>query len=60
MSSDPQSGFQAPFYKSALSGLPPLGWLKTRVRDVMVAAEVLHHAQWDAPWRDDKSVRPDA
>jgi hypothetical protein len=29
-----------------------LGWVRARWRDIMIAAEVLHEAQFAAPWRD--------
>ena len=36
---------------------PVLGWVKARLADVMVAAEVLHEARWSAPWDEATAAR---
>jgi hypothetical protein len=53
MRSDRQTGHPDTTHKPA--SFAPLGWLKARLQDVKVVADVLHEAQWAAPWDDSQS-----
>jgi len=57
MRSDLFSGCQDTPYKPASLSTRLLGWLKSRFQDIMVTADVLHDAQWTAPWDDSQSSR---
>jgi hypothetical protein len=52
MKNDRNSGFQAAPVKPSSFDIQLLGWVKARLRDVMIAAEVLHDVQFAAPWLD--------
>jgi len=53
MHSDFHTGHPDTSHKPA--SFAPLGWLKARFQDVMTVADVLHDAQWSAPWDEPQS-----
>jgi hypothetical protein len=56
MSTDPHSSSSCVTHKRTSSTVPLLGWMKARLGDVMVTAEVLHDVQWAAPWDNAQSA----
>jgi hypothetical protein len=52
MNSDLHPGCPGVTYKPT-SFIPRLrGWMKARLRDLMIVADVMHEVQWSAPWDD--------
>ena len=58
MESDLNTGFQVAPYKPASFNTHLLGWVKARLRDIVIAAEVLHDVQFAAPWLDQEPPHP--
>jgi hypothetical protein len=55
---DINTGFRVAPYKRASFNIHLLGWVKARLRDIVIAAEVLHDVQFAAPWLDHESPHP--
>jgi hypothetical protein len=55
MENDINPSFSIPPHKPASLKNRLLGWVKAWLQDIMIAAEVLHEAQFSAPWRDCQS-----
>jgi hypothetical protein len=56
MESDFNSSFKSATHKPASFKHQLLGWVKGRLRDILIAAEVLHDVQFAAPWLDCESA----
>jgi hypothetical protein len=57
MENDLNPSFRITPHKPASLKNRLIAWVKAWSRDIMIAAEVLHEAQFSAPWRDCQSPR---